>query len=47
MIAEPLVGPDRERGWERVVRDYPIFARYQEKVARRIPVVRLSPTPGE
>jgi deazaflavin-dependent oxidoreductase (nitroreductase family) len=47
MIAEPLVGPDRERGWERVVRDYPIFTRYQEKVARQIPVVRLRPAPGE
>ena len=43
MIAEPQVGPDRERAWERVVRDYPVFWRYQRKVARQIPVVRLRP----
>ena len=47
MIAEAQVGPDRERGWEHVVREHPIFTRYQEKVARQIPVVRLRPAPGE
>jgi deazaflavin-dependent oxidoreductase (nitroreductase family) len=46
MIAEPQVGPDRERAWERVVRDYPVFWRYQRKVTRRIPVVRLRPAPA-
>jgi deazaflavin-dependent oxidoreductase (nitroreductase family) len=47
MIAEPLAGQHRERGWEHVVREYPIFTRYQQKVARQIPVVRLRPAPGE
>jgi F420H(2)-dependent quinone reductase len=47
MIAEPQVGPDRERGWERAVREYPLFTRYQQKVSRQIPVVRLRPAPGE
>lgn len=46
MIAEPEVGPDRERAWERSVREHPVFARYQEKVARQIPVVRLHHAPG-
>lgn len=45
MIAEPQLGPDRERAWERVVHDYPIFWRYQRKVTRQIPVVRLRPAP--
>lgn len=45
MIAEPQLGPGRERAWERVVRDYPVFWRYQRKVARRIPVVLLRPAP--
>lgn len=43
MIAEPQLGPDRERAWEHVVREYPAFELYQSKVARRIPVVRLRP----
>jgi deazaflavin-dependent oxidoreductase (nitroreductase family) len=47
MTAEPQVGPDRERAWERAVREYPIFTRYQVKVARQIPVVLLRPAPGE
>jgi deazaflavin-dependent oxidoreductase (nitroreductase family) len=46
MIADVLAGPAREQGWERVVREYPIFLRYQRKVARQIPVVRLRPVPG-
>lgn len=45
MIAAPQLGPDRERAWERVVREYPVFWRYQRKVARRIPVVLLRPAP--
>lgn len=47
MIADPLAGPNRERGWERAVREYPAFTGYQQKVARQIPVVRLRPAPGE
>jgi deazaflavin-dependent oxidoreductase (nitroreductase family) len=46
MIAEIQTGMDREQGWERIVREYPIFTRYQRKVARQIPVVRLRPAPA-
>jgi F420H(2)-dependent quinone reductase len=45
MIAEIQTGLDREQGWERIVREYPIFTRYQDKVARQLPVVRLRPAP--
>jgi deazaflavin-dependent oxidoreductase (nitroreductase family) len=45
MIAEIQAGPDRERAWEAVVRAYPVFAAYQRKVARQIPVVLLRPAP--
>lgn len=47
MFAETQEGPDRERSWERVVRDYPVFERYQRKVARQIPIIRLRPAPGQ
>ena len=46
MIAESLVGPDRERAWERAVRAYPIFLRYQAKVARQIPAGTPVPRAG-
>jgi len=35
-------GEERERIWEQQKRDFPGFAEYEEKTARRIPVVVLS-----
>ena len=37
-----LEGAERDAAWERITRDQPRFAGYQEKTDRKIPVVRLS-----
>lgn len=39
--ARVLEGAERERWWERVLRDYPTYATYQAKTDRLIPLVRL------
>jgi deazaflavin-dependent oxidoreductase (nitroreductase family) len=39
--AVPLEGAERDRIWSRITADMPNFAKYQEKTARVIPVVRL------
>jgi deazaflavin-dependent oxidoreductase (nitroreductase family) len=40
--ATPLAGPERERAWDRIVRDYPFFAEHQERAGdRQIPLVAL------
>jgi deazaflavin-dependent oxidoreductase (nitroreductase family) len=39
--AEAAEGAERERLWNRVVRDYPVFTGYQRKSASPIPVLRL------
>lgn len=46
MVAEPQTGAARTRHWERIVREHPLFADYQRKVSREIPVVLLRPAPA-
>ena len=40
--AVPVTGTDRDRVYAEQASRYPAFAEYQEKTARRIPVVELS-----
>ncbi len=45
--AELVEGADREPLWEKVVKGFPSYARYQERATtREIPVVRLTPVSG-
>ncbi len=46
MVAEVQTGADRARHWARIVREHPLFADYQRKVSREIPVVLLRPAPA-
>ncbi len=46
MVAEPQSGAERTRYWARIVREHPLFADYQRKVTREIPVVLLRPAPA-
>jgi deazaflavin-dependent oxidoreductase (nitroreductase family) len=39
---QTLTGEDRAAAWERITRERPNFAAYEEKTDRAIPVVRLS-----
>jgi deazaflavin-dependent oxidoreductase (nitroreductase family) len=41
--AEFLTGADRKRLWDAAVRTYPLYAAYQARARREIPVVRLAP----
>lgn len=40
--ASTLEGEDRAAAWERITRERPSFAGYQEKTDRELPVIRLS-----
>ena len=44
--AREVEGEERERLWRAMVDGYPGYDRYQEKTARRIPVVVLEPDRG-
>ncbi len=44
MIAAPQTGAARDECWARILKQYPVFANYERKVTRRIPVVLLRPT---
>ncbi len=44
MIATPQTGAARDAYWARILERYPVFASYERKVTRRIPVVVLRPT---
>jgi steroid 5-alpha reductase family enzyme len=39
---QTLTGEDRATAWERITRERPNFAAYEQKTDRVIPVVRLS-----
>jgi deazaflavin-dependent oxidoreductase (nitroreductase family) len=39
---QTLTGEDRATAWERITRERPNFAAYEQKTDRAIPVVRLS-----
>jgi F420H(2)-dependent quinone reductase len=41
--AEVVTGAERERLWRSAVRSYPLYAQYQRRTDREIPVVRLGP----
>ena len=43
MRAETAEGDERQRLWDAMTAVYPAYDAYQEKTARRIPVVRLRP----
>lgn len=38
---EEIVGEERDRIWKQIVEDRPFYGRYQDKTARRIPLLRL------
>jgi deazaflavin-dependent oxidoreductase (nitroreductase family) len=40
---QTLTGDERAAAWERITREQPRYAGYQEKTDREIPVVRLTP----
>jgi deazaflavin-dependent oxidoreductase (nitroreductase family) len=42
-IATPLDGAERDRVWQKIVKDFSFFADYQSKVSREIPVIALTP----
>lgn len=44
--ARDVEGEERERLWRAMAGGYPGYDRYQERTARRIPVVVLEPNPG-
>ena len=39
---QTLTGDERAAAWERIIREQPRYAGYQEKTDREIPVVRLT-----
>jgi hypothetical protein len=41
MVAQTTEGDERARLWSRVVEEYPVYAEYQRKTDRQIPVVVL------
>ena len=41
--AESLHGEERDRGWERIKAESPMYAGYEQKTDREIPVLRLTP----
>lgn len=43
VIAEMLIGAERDRVWRRVVETSPGYGRYEDKTDREIPLFRLSP----
>ncbi|MEV0066388.1 nitroreductase family deazaflavin-dependent oxidoreductase [Amycolatopsis sp. NPDC050768] len=43
MVARTAAGDERTTLWERIVSVYPGYERYQQRTARRIPVVILEP----
>jgi deazaflavin-dependent oxidoreductase (nitroreductase family) len=43
VIADWPTGAERQRLWDLVIRDYPMFVGYQRKISRQIPVIRLRP----
>jgi deazaflavin-dependent oxidoreductase (nitroreductase family) len=43
VVAEEIVGDERDAIWQRVITDKPGFAEYQQKTTRTIPLLRLTP----
>lgn len=43
VLARPVSGEEREPLWRRAVEIYPAYAGYQQRTARELPVVVLSP----
>jgi deazaflavin-dependent oxidoreductase (nitroreductase family) len=43
VVARELDGEDHARGWELVVARFPLYATYQRRTARRIPLFALTP----
>jgi deazaflavin-dependent oxidoreductase (nitroreductase family) len=41
VVPQTLTGPDRAAAWERITRERPNFAGYEQKTDREIPVIRL------
>ncbi|GAC1438662.1 MAG: deazaflavin-dependent nitroreductase Ddn [Chloroflexota bacterium] len=47
MLARVTEGQERAELWARVVQSYPVFAGYEGKTSRQIPVVVLEPALGD
>jgi F420H(2)-dependent quinone reductase len=46
VLAREVEGPERERLWELVCADFPLYATYQRRTRRRIPLFALEPSAG-
>ena len=44
--ATEVDGPERDRLWELVCADFPLYATYQRRTKRRIPLFALEPSNG-
>ena len=44
--AREVLGDERERLWQLVVRGFPLYETYQRRTKRTIPLFVLTPTPG-
>jgi deazaflavin-dependent oxidoreductase (nitroreductase family) len=44
--ASTLSGEERDRAWARITTQSPVFAGYEHKTDRQLPIVRLTPTTG-
>jgi deazaflavin-dependent oxidoreductase (nitroreductase family) len=47
VTAEQLLGPERDEAWRQITDASPQFARYQRLTDRELPIIRLTPRPGQ
>ncbi|GAA0997423.1 hypothetical protein GCM10009555_094980 [Acrocarpospora macrocephala] len=47
VTAEQLHGTEREQAWQQITTAAPRFASYQDKTDRELPIIRLTPRPGQ
>jgi len=43
VTAESVTGPERQAAWDRVVAEQSLYAGYEQKTDREIPIVRITP----
>jgi deazaflavin-dependent oxidoreductase (nitroreductase family) len=46
VIAEQLHGTERDEAWRQIAAASRLFAKYQQKTDRELPIIRLTPLPG-
>jgi deazaflavin-dependent oxidoreductase (nitroreductase family) len=47
VVPEVLAGEERERAWAQITAVAPVYAGYERKTDREIPVIRLTPAPAQ